>query len=391
MGLVGQPGYEEFRGFRLVGERPTGVFRVQGSGTSAPASEGMLASVDTPNQTSGPKWLPEELNPVALRLARADDCAFKIGDLTSKWSLDGPLDFEQVRRGNTVQMVLKSLRPVPAEASLLFSEAINHLRAAIDNVIWYVVDQEHGQLEGIAATLVNMPILESQEKLDGWTKRRVKDKISALGAETQLGRRIRALQPFVDVQSGIPSMGKALALIMGQEVERAHPLRLLQGYSNADKHRSIRIAIPRTFSSNDSSPLASQHLAHQDLPLGPPTTWGKLAVVETNTAAMVQRPAPFAAWVNPVKEINAIRRHVAQVVVPILLTGLEMPNALPPSIGLGDNGQTDGERIAAGVWDDAEKRLQPALQARYQEAESRDLQFIPVIEETEPMDDGKPV
>ncbi len=354
-----------------------------------------LTTVDTPNETPGLRWLPEDLDPVALRLARADECAFKIGDLASKWSADGPLDFEQIRRGNTVQMVLKSLRPVPAEASLLFSEAINHLRAAIDNVIWYLVEQEHGQLEGMVATLVNMPILESQEKLDNWTKRRVKEKIAAFDAATDLGKRLRALQPFVDEQSSIPSMGETLALMMRQEVERAHPLRLLQAYSNADKHRSIRIAAARTFSSTDSSPLASQDLGHRDLrvgdPMGPPTTWGELAIVETNTAVMVQRPDPFMAWVNPVKEINAMRRHIAQVVVPMLLTGLEVPNALPASIDFGDTGQTDRERIAAGVWDDADTRLQEIMRARLYEAEARGVQFIPVIDGPVQVEDSEQI
>lgn len=351
-----------------------------------------LATVSTPSETPSLQWLPKDLEAVALRLARADECAFKIGGLASKWSADGPLDLEQIRRNNTVQMVVKSVRPVPPEASLLFSESINHLRSAIDNVVWYLVEQQHGQLEGMTATLVNMPILESQEKLDNWTKRRVKEKIAAFGAATDLGKRLRALQPFVDEQSSIPSMGETLAFVTRQKVERAHPLRLLQAYSNADKHRSIRIAAARTFSSTDSAPLLSQDLGHRDFrvgdPVGPPTTWGELAIVETNTAAMVQRPDPFTAWVNPVKEIIAIRGHVAQVVVPMLLTGLEMPNALPPSISLGDTGQTDRERIAAGAWEDAGTRLQEVLQARFYEAEGRGVQFTAVIDESDQAKDA---
>ncbi len=352
-----------------------------------------MATVSTPNETQSFRWLPKDLEPVALRLARADECAFKIGDLTSKWSADGPLGLEQIRHNNTVQMVVKSVRPVPSEASLLFSEAINHLRAAIDNVVWYLVEQQHGQLEGTTATLVNMPILESQEKLDNWTKKRVKEnKIAAFGAATDLGKRLRALQPFVDERSSIPSTGETLSLMMRLKVERAHPLRLLQAYSNADKHRSIRIAAARTFSSTDSAPLLSQDLGHREFrvgdPVGPPTTWGELVIVETNTAAMVQRPDPFTAWVNPVKEIIAIRRYVAEVVVPMLLTGLVMPNALPPSIDLGDTGQTDRARIAAGAWEDADTRLQEVLRARFHEAEGRGVQFTAVVDEPDQANDS---
>lgn len=329
-------------------------------------------------------WLPEALEPVALRLGRADECAFKIGDLTTKWSLDGPLDFEQVRRENTVQMVLKSLRPVPPEASLLFSEAVNHLRAAIDNVVWYLVEQELGDISGPIASLVNMPIVESQEDMDKWTRRR--NKITAFGPDSRLGRRLRTLQPFVDVRSTVPSMGEVLAAITRQEVESAHPLRLLQGYSNADKHRSIRLAVARTFSSTDATPMSVQDLAHQEIKvgdaMGPPTPWGQVSFVDTNTAVMVQRPKPFSAWVNPVKDLNAMRRHVSQVAVPILLTGLEMPSGLPPAIETGDNGKSSRERLAAGGWDDAETRLMPLIHARFQEAESRGVQFAPVVDDS---------
>jgi hypothetical protein len=255
--------------------------------------------------------------------------------------VEGPLEFVQVREGNQVQMFLKSLRAVPPEVSLLFSEAVNHLRASIDNVIWHLIEQEHGDLHGYAATLVNMPILESQEKLDNWTRKRLREKITAFGADTELGQRLRRLQPFVDLQRSVPSMGEGLAAITGQEIESAHPLRLLQAYSNTDKHRSIRLALPRTFTSTDASPMAMQNLSHQPLkvgdPLGPPTTWGRLSIRDTNTAMMVQRPDPFFAWVNPVKELNAMRRHISDVVVPILLTGLELPDGIPPVVELGDN------------------------------------------------------
>lgn len=325
-------------------------------------------------------WVPEGLEPVALRLARSDARAYEIGDLASKWSLDGPLDFDQVRCGAQVQMTVKSVRPVPPEASLLFSEGVNHLRAAVDNVVWYLVEQEIGTMSGSLASVVSMPITESSEDMDKWTRRR--NKISAFSPGSQLGRRLRALQPFIDVHSAVPSMGEALAGILGTDVESAHPLRLLQAYSNADKHRSIRIAAARTFSSSDGAPLAQQNLAPQELkvgdPVGPATTWGQVAIMETNTALMVRRPEPFFAWVNPVKELNAMRRHLSQVVIPILLTGLEMPRGLPPKNDLQDNGQSSRERLSNGSWDDAETRLGPLLSTRYREAESRELQFPPV-------------
>lgn len=324
-------------------------------------------------------WLPEPIESVVFRLARADKCAFQIGDLMSQWSLDGPLDFEQVRQGDQVQLFVTRLRPTPPEASLLFSEAVNHLRATIDSVIWYLVEREHGSLIGYASTLVNMPIVKSQASLDTWTRKRLQYKINAVGTDTPLGRRIRTLQPYVDAQSGVPSRGELLAALTGHEIERVHPLLLLQAYSNSDKHRSIRVSAARTFSSTDATPLSTQKLDHQALnvgdALGPPVPWGQPSLRETNTALMVERPSPFAAWVNPVKELNAMRRHVSDVVVPILLTGLELPNGLPPGVSLGDDGQFNRERLNSARWEDAEVRLGPIVRARYQEAETRDPEF----------------
>lgn len=41
----------------------------------------MLAVMDTPISEFG--WLPDALEPVVLRLARADACALRIGDMAS--------------------------------------------------------------------------------------------------------------------------------------------------------------------------------------------------------------------------------------------------------------------------------------------------------------------
>lgn len=346
----------------------------------------MFAVVDKPDRPAEEfKWLPEALESVALRLARADECAFKIGDMASKWSLEGPLDIEQVRRGTEVQTFLKSLRPVPPEASLLFSEAVNHLRASIDNVVWHLVEEAHGQLTGYVAKQIAMPITDSQTSLDRWAAPKVAKGVTAFGSGATLGRRLWLLQPYVDVNSEVPSIGATLARMTGVEVESAHPLKLLQAYSNADKHRSVRLTSARTFSSTDAQPLADQNLAHQELrvgdAMGPPTPWGQLAILETNTAVMVQRPAPFSAWVNPVKELNAMRQHVSDVVIPVLLTGLQMSKGLPPTIEFGDNGLSNRERLVAGEWDDAEARLADILQARFQEALTQDVRFAPVVED----------
>jgi hypothetical protein len=59
----------------------------------------------------------------------------------------GPLTLEQVHGSapGTVDAVVTALRPIPPVAALLFSEAINHLRAALDNVVFHLVTSALGK------------------------------------------------------------------------------------------------------------------------------------------------------------------------------------------------------------------------------------------------------
>ncbi len=40
-------------------------------------------------------WLPPDLYPIAMRVTRADECAYAMGELAARWSFDGPLDLLQ--------------------------------------------------------------------------------------------------------------------------------------------------------------------------------------------------------------------------------------------------------------------------------------------------------
>ena len=92
-----------------------------------------FAQMSQDESTDAAGALPPDLVPVALRLARADEAVFEIADISSLWSMAGPLEMEQRRNGDRSTSVLTGIRPVPPRLWLLFSEAINHLRAAIDN------------------------------------------------------------------------------------------------------------------------------------------------------------------------------------------------------------------------------------------------------------------
>ena len=103
-----------------------------------PSTMGAFASL---RAVSRLEWLPDQLCPVAFRVARADECAFEIAKLAGRWSFDEPLGLVQYVWENRYSVRIESVRPIPPRISLLFSEAVSHLRAALDNVVWFMVEQ----------------------------------------------------------------------------------------------------------------------------------------------------------------------------------------------------------------------------------------------------------
>lgn len=331
-------------------------------------------------------WLPTDLHPVAMRIARADECAYAMGELAAKWSFEGALDLEQVRHGDRVTTRVRMIRPIPPRISLLFSEAINHLRAALDNVIWHLVEAAQGQVTGRAATLVNLPIYDDQIKFDGWCRDRVAAGLKAFGAATDLAQRIQSLQPFVNSGSGITSTGPFLAGYTGTPLEHAHPLKLLQGYSNDDKHRAIRVAVPRS-SGGRVDQLSAGSRAFTELRAGDVIfegVWGEPVLIEQTIAVLISRPDPYTALVAPANEISQLTAYVAHTAVPQLVTGLSPTNStnfLPMKVDLDDSGLIDLDRLAAGDPRTAQERLRPVMNAKAMEAYARPVRFPTVVEE----------
>ncbi|WP_241522003.1 hypothetical protein [Arthrobacter pityocampae] len=333
-------------------------------------------------------WLPSQLESVALRLARADQLAYEMGDVIGEWSLDGPMTLLDIRRGASMRLEVESVRPVPPVASFLFSEAINHLRAALDNVIWHLVSKANPRLSPSAQRAVSMPIFDhdNREGFDKWAGRMKSAKITAFSSNARLGQAVRKLQPFEDGPSKVGSVSKRFAAVSGHDVELAHPLLLLQAYSNADKHRTVQIAAARSFVSDDRTPLGAQDRRHRPLRVGDVLLRGRVGEVvgvETQTAAMIRRPEPFTEWASPVQELNKLRQYLSEVAIPTLLTGLVLPSGLPPHIGLGDTGQTLRERIISGGAADAVRRLDEPTRERMRKAEARPIQRPRIVIEDE--------
>lgn len=305
-------------------------------------------------------WLPATLEPVAMRLARADEAVFKIAQLARAWSSEGagPLKVVGVKHpDDTIVYHVSAIRPIPPLLSLLFSEAINHLRAAIENTLFFLVEEQRGSvLPEDQAKRISMPVYEDEASLNRWFKDNEK-KLPELGAESALTSRIRALQPYVDGER-VPSISEELAKLMGVTPVREAPLTLLQQYSNHDKHRIPVAAAQRSSIVKAGKPfLGSDHVMNP-LHVGDAlvsTRAGELGEIETNSAIHIERPTS-GVWVAPASELNALRQHVADFVIPTLVTGLALPGSLPPSIELRSYTEQARQRIEEADWTSGKDR-----------------------------------
>ncbi|MGA4786742.1 hypothetical protein [Nocardia sp. AB354] len=315
-------------------------------------------------------WLPDELATVAFRLARVDQAAAALGEVCASWSKAGPIGMKQVERPDgRWDTVVTEIRPVPPLVSMLFSEAIHHLRAAIENTIFYLVEVERGKpLDERSASGVEMPIKDTPELFEDWQKRTGR-KLPEVAVATTIGERIKLCQPFEDTTATVPSMSPLLAELTGAAVEYENPMKLLQRYSNTDKHRFLRPGAAQTVSMRADVPFWQTNRRFLDVKPGDLLATvdpGQPVVLELNPSVLIQRP-DTVTFVGPVAELTHLHRHVADRVLPILVKGQILTRSLPPSIDLGDSGLTAAQRIEQGEWSYADERWADGVQDRMAE------------------------
>lgn len=304
-------------------------------------------------------WLPAELAPVAMRLARADELEYELGNLCLQWSRRS-LDFDQVRTPDgLLSMVVSEIRPVPPAIPMIISETVHHLRAAIDNVVFYLVEQARGSaLPPEQARKVAMPIYPSADDLAEWVKRTAKH-VPELGTGTTLLARIESLQPYrsLAVVTALPITFATVT--RATDLHGVHPLLLLQGYSNEDKHRMIRPALWRGLVTRGDQPFLTQDLQWRAVQVGDVVVsgvrQGTPVEVESQTAVFVRRP-DSQVWAAPGRELAQIHGFVADILIPTLITGAPASPALPRQVDLSDNGETDEQRIRSGRAESAHSR-----------------------------------
>lgn len=219
----------------------------------------MKAVTSTGSAPSVLDWLPPGLTHVALRLARADELQYQLGRECLNWSVNA-LELKQVRRPDgRLNVIVERVRPIPPLVELLFSEVVNHLRSAIDNVVFYMVENIRGRpLPNNAAHLVAMPIVQSAEDLKVWLDRR-RSRVPELDSGTDLYSRIESQQPYRSL-AVVTALSADFERFTGPiELYGVHPLTLLQGYSNTDKHRAVRVAVGRTLEGQHPTAQRAEH------------------------------------------------------------------------------------------------------------------------------------
>jgi hypothetical protein len=181
-----------------------------------------------------------------------------------------------------------SIRPVPPTAEMLFSEAVHHLRSAVDNVVFDLVEREHGQpMSPQQERKVSMLIHDEESSYADRMRRLTsgENALPVLGPGYLVGSRIATLQPFSG-HAQVSAFPSSLTLLLGgSEAASAHPPSLLRDYSNEDKHRTIRLAAWRSLVQRSDDWGRSVGLGMRTVEVGPPSDCG----VTTHVAASAVR------------------------------------------------------------------------------------------------------
>lgn len=328
-------------------------------------------------------WLPEELHPVALRVAHADELAYAAGLEAFQWSKSAPVSLarEELSEGSE-RVFVEAVRPIPPRVGLLFSDAVNHLRSALDNVVFHLVRAAHdGELTEPQERAIAFPIFTDQQGMDRWMKRMSKAGLPQLTESNELGRRLLGLQPFNDAGNNVASMNGWLSLMLDQQVHRQHPLVLLQAYSNSDKHRALRVAVHQGFQSVHGARWNEDQRSRHELVLGETlfeTGPGRSATADLHPFVGVERPGSDGTLVGIGPELSGMELYVARHAVPALLTGAPLEQGLPTQLDLSDTGQTMGERISSAGYTSAHERLSEMIRRETLAAEGLPYESPPM-------------
>lgn len=297
-------------------------------------------------------WLPDHQLHVASTLGHVDALIEKVADVLFDYLRQGPLEFENVPKGDRANVTVKSVAPLPAAVARFTADVMTQLRAALEHTIYAELEHELGRsLTSDEARSAEMPAAVRVDGFEAWLRHRTRRTMAPFADGSQLVRRIRDLQPFER-----------------RDVDE-HPLRVLVEHTNAAKHRTPAVAatmlgvvIPdepapslvlasepdRALESGDV--LASGPL-YQRVPL---SIWPKVSI---------QRPH-MSTWHVLIHEVAYLEDWVRRIAIPVLVAGTHTVDELPPGL--------DGTRGHA----DVRVALQTADQTPAAERANRRMQAV---------------
>jgi len=297
---------------------------------------------------------PAHLNSLALRLGHVDELAEDIAELCFAFVRSNPLELRERREAGRAYLIVHKIDEVPPVLGLLFSDAINQLRSSLDNALVLLIEHTRGaRLTGPAERAAQFLIYDDESKyLEAL--RRMLPKLPELALDEALGRRMYELQPF-----------RPLERIREMRTRRAgathggHHLRVLQEYSNADKHRRPHVFGVGNAKTRSITGAADVHAEDvSEVAVGQQvsaTDVGANEIVEVWPFVGLRRPLA-GELVPPGAELNELHRYVAELAIP-RLAGLPDGVSLPPRVDLRSLGLSEAERAATASITYAHERL----------------------------------
>ncbi len=226
---------------------------------------------------------------------------------------------------------------------------------------------------------MSMLVYDDQAKYENKLKQLTRQGLTLFALDGTLGKRIAGVQPFNDGAS-VPSLSPLLATVTGIEVATTHPLSLMRDYSNEDKHRAIRLAAGRLLVQRHDDWKRSVGQGMREVKVGTileVVKKGVLTPVDLSPALHVQRPD--GEWVAVGPELDGMARHLSDIVIPSLVTGMALPSGLPVDIDLGDTGESVMERAERAGTMRAHERMQDVMRQALIDADQRGWRWTPTI------------
>jgi hypothetical protein len=263
-------------------------------------------------------WLPEHQFHAAYTLAHADALIARAGEVLHDYYERELFAFEHVIEGDTVQVKVKAVAPLPAAVARYSADAMTQLRAVIEHTIFAEVEYLLGRaLTDEEARVIDMPAMVSEEKFVGWLNHGRRRTLLPLHEGEPLVRRLRLLQPYQRADAD------------------NHPMRALAEHTNLAKHRTPAVAAVRLGAFKLDTPDPDVTIMHggpiqvgdvlATMPFGkkvPATVWPEVSIQRPHTGT----------WHIVMKELGWLEEWVRTTAVPYLVTGTRDVISLPPGL-----------------------------------------------------------